>query len=286
HPPYAAAGEFATMYDPADVPLPIEKAADRHPLHDFALGFVAAPQDEDAVRRMRAQYYGMISEVDAQLGRVWAALRERGDWDSTLIVVTADHGEQLGDHGLREKVGYWEQSYHIVGIVRDPRHARAHGSVVDRFTENIDVFPTICEAMDVPVPVQCDGVPLTPLLRGEQPPWWRTAAHWEYDWRDRFIRLGDHPWPWDRRLERQNLAVRRDETTQYVQFADGSSLCFDLAADPTGRTLLTDPATVLTKAQAMLAWRAQHTDRTLTDMLVDNGGVGRFPPGVAAAFGA
>ena len=41
-------------------------------------------------------------------------------WDDTLIVVTSDHGEMLGDHGLSEKLGYWEQSYHIAGIVRDP----------------------------------------------------------------------------------------------------------------------------------------------------------------------
>ena len=51
---------------------------------------------------------------------MWDTLRELGAWDDTLIVVTADHGEQLGDHGLIQKVGYWESSYHIVGIVRDP----------------------------------------------------------------------------------------------------------------------------------------------------------------------
>jgi arylsulfatase A-like enzyme len=48
---------------------------------------------------MRAQYYGMIGDVDEQLGRVCDALVELGMWDSTLIIVTADHAEQLGDHG-------------------------------------------------------------------------------------------------------------------------------------------------------------------------------------------
>ena len=121
-------------------------------------------------------------------------------------------------------------------------------------------------------------------LRGEAPPWWRSAAHWEYDWRDLAIGRGAHEWPWDRRLEQRNLAVLRDAEVQYVQFGDGSWRCFDLAADPTGRTEIDDPAIVLERAQAMLTWRANHLDRTLTDMLVDKGGVGRFPPGVAAAF--
>lgn len=279
HPPYAAAGHFATMYDPADVSLPIAPAAERHPLHDAVLAHPAtrAPSGEAAIRRLRAQYYGMVSEVDAQLGRVWDTLRELGMWDDTMIVVTADHGEQLGDHGLVQKVGWFEECHHILGIVRHPGHPAAWGSVVDAFTENIDLFPTICDYIGAPVPTQCDGLPLTPFLRGEQPPWWRTAAHWEYDWRDTFIDGSAHEWPWDRRLERQHLATLRDDTTAYVQFADGSWRCFDLEADPTWRTEVTDPERVLRAAQAMLLWRSRHADRTLTDMLVKDGGVGRFP---------
>jgi arylsulfatase A-like enzyme len=152
--------------------------------------------------------------------------------------------------------------------------------VVERFTENVDILPTLCEAMGLSVPAQCDGLPLTPFLAGEDPPWWREAAHWEFDWRGAAIPLGPHQWPWDRRLERQSLAVRRDETTAYVQFGDGSALCFDLAADPTWRTPVTDPTVILAKAQAMLAWRHQHLDRTLTGLLVQDGGVGRWPEGV------
>jgi len=273
------------MYDPADVP-PWIPAEPLHRFHTQALRTSPAPATDDQCRALRAQYYGMISEVDAQLGRLFQYLRENAQWDDTLVVVTADHGDQLCDHGLVEKLGYFEQSFHIVGIVRDPHHPLAHGSVVGRFTENIDIFPTICEAIGLDVPAQCDGLPLTSFLSGDDPPWWRDAAHWEYDWRDRFIHAGPHPWPWDRRLERYNLSVLRGADVQYVQFGDGSAICLDLAADPTARTLVADPAVVLQHAQAMLAWRAQHLDRTLTDMLVDRGGVGRLPPGVAAAFGS
>jgi arylsulfatase A-like enzyme len=286
HPPYAAAGSFSTMYDPADVDLPIAPVTERHALHETALQLreAAAPVDEQAMRALRAQYFGMISEVDAQLGRLWAELRERGMWDDTLIVVTADHGEQLGDHGLLQKLGFFEQSYFILGIVRDPRHSDAHGTVVREFTENIDLFPTICDAIGIEVPAQCDGFPLTPFLRGESPRAWRTAAHWEYDWRSLMIGRGDFPWPWDRRLERCNLSVSRGQRYQYVQFGDGSWLCFDLAADPTARTEVRDPAIVLALAQEMLTWRSRHLDRNLTDMLVERGGIGRLPPGLPATF--
>ena len=99
--------------------------------------------------------------------------------------------------------------------------------------------------MGIEIPVQCDGLPLTPLLHGDEPPWWRDAAHWEFDWRDALLAFGPHEWPWDRRLERQHLAVRRTESLAYVQFGNGSWKCFDLAADPTWRTEVTDPAVVL-----------------------------------------
>lgn len=279
HEPFAAAGRFATMYDPADMPLPIAPAAQRHPLHEGLMRhpLLAAPADPDEMRRLRAQYFGMVSEADHQLGRVFDALRALGQWDDTLIVVTSDHGEQLGDHGLMQKLGFFEGSFHILGIIRDPRPGKARGGAVDRFTENIDIFPTLCDAMGVEVPAQCDGLPLTPFLDGAEPEWWRDAAHWEFDWRFSLIPFGPHPWPWDRRLERMNLAVRRSDSAAYVHFGDGSSLAFDLAADPTWRTALADPHAVLHEAQAMLTWHAQHADRTLTGMLVDNGGVGRWP---------
>ena len=276
HPPYAAAGHFADLYDPADMTSPITPAGDRHRLHEALMKSpICAPGDPAEMADIKAQYFGMISEVDHQLGRLWAALEASGQWDDTFIVVTADHGEQLGDHGLIQKGGFFEQSYHVLGVIRDPRHPQSHGQVVEAFTENVDILPTLCEVMGIPVPAQCDGLPLAPFLAGETPPWWRDAAHWEFDWRGVSIPRGLHPWPWDRRLERQSLAVLRNETLAYVQFADGTWRCYDLVADATWRTEVTDPAMVLGMAQAMLAWRAQHSDRTLTGMLIQDGGIVR-----------
>ena len=281
HPPYAAAGHFAAMYDPADVDAPHPIPAARHPYHDLVLGIpdATAPTDPAALAHMRAQYFGMVSEVDHQLGRVWDWLHETGQWDSTVIVLTADHGEQLGDQGLKEKLGYFPASYHIGCIVRDPRRPHAHGGVVDHFTENVDLLPTIADAIGVPVPLQCDGLPLTPFLEGDVPDRWRSGAHWEYDWRSVYLLMGVVPeWPWDRRLERSNLATLRTEQYLYVHFGDGSSWCLDLAADPGGGAVVDDPVVIAALANEMLTWRANHLDRRLAGMLTIDGGIGRTPP--------
>jgi len=67
-----------------------------------------------------------MSRVDAEIGRLVAFLKARGLWDTTLVVFTSDHGEQMGDHWLLGKCGYFDGSYRIPLILRDPR-ARADG---------------------------------------------------------------------------------------------------------------------------------------------------------------
>jgi arylsulfatase A-like enzyme len=279
HPPYSAPGSFHTKYAPERTGDAISPVADRHPFHDLLLELdaVAAPSDPESLAHLRSQYFGLISAVDAEMGRLWEALRELDLWDDTIIIVTADHGEQLGDHGLREKVGWFEESHHIPLIWRDPRRRSAHGSVVDEFTESVDVMPTLAESWSQPVPRQCNGYPLTPFLNGMSPPRWRTAASWEFDWRYALIPHLVEDWPWNRSLDENHLAVHRTRDTAYVQFGDGSSLCFDLEADPTWRTLVEDPKRILDMAQRMLLWRSRNTDRTHSDLLLRNGGVGTWP---------
>lgn len=282
HPPYAAAGEYARLYDPADVamPIPAVSASERHPLHEMALAVEAsaAPREEAAMRHLRAQYYGMVSEVDANLGRVVAALKARGEWEDTLVVVTSDHGDQLGDHGLIQKLGFFPQSYAILGIWRDPRRAR-RGHEIERFTENVDIAPTLADALGLEVPAQFDGRVLTPLLDGEDVDW-RVAAHYEWDYRTYFIASAERPWPLDRSLSRQNLAVGVSDDVAYVQFGDGTYRCFDLRADPTWRTECTDADRVLRAAQEMLVWRQEHLAREYTDMLLEPERPGRWPAGL------
>jgi arylsulfatase A-like enzyme len=280
HPPYAAAGEFSRRYDPDDVEMPIVPVAgeQRHPLHEAALAFgvVTAPEDPHAMRTLKAQYYGMISEVDAQLGRIVEELEARGEWEDTIVVVTSDHGDQLGDHGLIEKLGFFPQSYHIIGLWRDPR--QPGGRVVRHFTENIDLLPTLADALGVEQPLQCDGHSLRPLFAGENVRW-REAAH--YEWDSRFVLLmSSVTTPSRHTLARQNLAVTVGDDVAYVQFGDGSYRCYDLAADPTWRTECDDVERVLAAAQRQLLWRQRHLRHDLTDMLLSSERFGRWPRGL------
>ena len=70
--------------------------------------------------RLRASYFGLMSEVDTQLGRLFNELKQGGQWDNTLVIFTSDHGEQLGHHHLLGKLGYFDDSYHVPLIVRLP----------------------------------------------------------------------------------------------------------------------------------------------------------------------
>ena len=278
HPPYAAAGAFSKMYDPADMAVPIApvESGRRHPLHEAALtwGASSAPTDPDEMRFLKTQYYGMISEVDAQLGRVVRALEERGEWSDTLVVVTSDHGEQLGDHGLIEKLGFFPQSYHILGLWRDPRSTG--GASISRFTENVDLLPTLADALGIDELVQCDGRSLMPLMDGMEVEW-RDAAHYEWDSRYFLLNNSGSSQPTNAALARRNLAVSFGDDTAYVQFGDGSYKCFDVAADPTWRTECHDTERVLNAAQQQLVWRQEHLRHDLTNMLLSPTRLGSWP---------
>lgn len=284
HPPYVAPDPYHAMFDPDQVPAPVrrdtwESEGRQHPFLAGATGlsFTRGPDDEAGVRRIRAAYYGLMAEVDAQIGRLLDGLAERGVLDRTLVILTSDHGDMLGDHWLIDKFGYFEAAFHIPLIVCDPRAeaASTRGSVVSRFTENVDIMPTILSWLGIPTPSQCDGSSLLPFLEGREPSHWRTAAHSEYDFRDLVNALS--PNAFGLTLDQCWLTVLRDDQAKYVHFAGLPPLFFDLEADPDEFwNRADDPAyapRVLEYAQRMLSWRMEHAERTLTNLMVTPVGV-------------
>ncbi len=174
--------------------------------------------------------------------------------------------------------GFFPQSYHIIGLWRDPRRPLA-GTTVDHFTENVDVLVTLADALGVTAPAQCDGRSLTPLLDGLEVEW-REAAHYEWDYRYLFLGSGVGQWPYDRTLSRRNLAVSVGTEVAYVQFSDGSFRCYDLASDPTWRTPCLDPDRIAAAAREQLVWRQEHLGRDYTDMMLGAERRGRWPVAV------
>ncbi len=237
-----------------------------------AEGAVVPLSDRETTLTRRA-YYGLIAEIDHHLGTVFAELRRTGQWDNTLIVFTSDHGEQLGDHHLLGKLGWFDQSYHLPLIIRDPDGVR--GRVVDAPTEAVDVLPTILDWFGAPVPRACDGVTLRPWLAGATPAAWRDAVHFEFD-----LRGG---WPDPRQpplglgLDQAALCVTRTADWKYVHFAALPPVLYDLRADPDEmRNVAGDPAyrhLLAEAAQRTLSWRLAHADRTLTHLCASPSGL-------------
>ena len=282
HPPFVAPAPYHAMYRAEDMASPVRAAtpgeeAAQHPLlrwyldHTFSSSFfrgadgAAAHLDDAAIRQMRATYFGMMTEVDDCLGQVFAFLDESGQWDDTLVVFTSDHGEQLGDHHLLGKVGYFDESFRIPLVIREPGCPRA-GAIEDSFSESIDIMPTVLDWLGGVVPRACDGRTLVPFLRTGRPARWRTELHYEYDFRD--VHYSSPEAELGLTMDECSLLVVQDERWKYVHFAALPPLLFDLAAD-TGqfRNLADDPGhaeIVAEYAQKALSWRMNHAERTLT----------------------
>lgn len=297
HPPFAASAPYHEMYEAGRSPPPVRAAtwqqeAQQHPLLAYYLGYterrkffengrgLAREMSVDEVRQMRATYYGLISECDHHIGRVIRHLKETGQYDDTLIVLTSDHGEMLGDHYLLGKTGYFDASYHVPLIVRDPdRSAEAtRGARVDRFTESVDVMPTILDWLGLAIPRTCDGRSLIPFLRDSGAPAdWRRLVHYEYDFRNLYYSEPEQSLGVD--MDEASLAVIQDEAGKYVHFTTLPPLYFDLVRDPgqlADRVGSADAQPdVLRLSQAMLSWRMRFAERTLTGFAASPGGLVR-----------
>jgi len=294
HPPFIAPEPYNTMYDADTVPLPdraatVAEQAAQHPWLALTLEpsgdwydpwMQATMGDENYDRdvlQVRATYYGLISKIDAYIGKLINHLKSTGAYDNTLIILTSDHGELLGDRWLFGKRGFFDVGYHIPLIIRDPDVVAdgTRGRVVNQFTESVDVMPSMLDWMGIDIPRQCDGRSLAEFWTGQDPTNWREEAHWEYDFRNVS----------DRRVEEAlgiemddcTLNVIRDEKFKYVHFTALKPLLYDMQNDPGEQhNLAEDPAyasVVVTYAQKLLSWRMRNDERVLSGTKVTRRGV-------------
>jgi arylsulfatase A-like enzyme len=168
HDPRTPPPEYAARYPPAEMPLPPNFLA-QHPFDNGDLrtrdeALAPWPRTPAVVRRHTADYYGMITHLDAWIGRVLGALEEAGHADDTIVVYTADHGLAVGQHGLFGKQNLYEHSARVPCIVRAP--GVDGGRRVDALTYTPDLHPTLCELAHVPQARTVETRSLVPLLRG------------------------------------------------------------------------------------------------------------------------
>ena len=134
------------------------------------------------IHRARAGYYGSISFIDTQIGRLtnWMRRFQPEAWANTWVLFTSDHGDMQGDHHLWRKTYAYEGSSRIPFIVVPPTQSGEPArSVADQVVELRDVMPTLLKAAGLPVPETVDGRSLLSLLR-EPAADWRSYIHGEH----------------------------------------------------------------------------------------------------------
>jgi len=255
HPPYLVPEPWAGMYDPADM-VPGEVVPgehDRNPLHfrmtqeenpDFRGLFFEDQgihgghshlEDRDELRKDMATYYGMISLVDDEIGRILDSLDRLGLAEDTLLVFTTDHGHFLGQHGLIAKaIHHYEDLLRLPFIVRWPGRVAA-GETSDAIQNLVDLAPTFLAAAGLEVPGIMTGVDqLGTWCGGEAARTWSITEN-------RHTRTNFHM---------RTYVSRRYKITVYRKWDDGE--LWDLEEDPGEiHNLWHDPAAVELKCRLL-----------------------------------
>lgn len=171
HVPFLAPDSYYEMYPKEDLvfsPAPVgfwdqaptSAMVKRYKGFGFELGV-----ENDALRREYMQaYHACISFIDAQIGLVFDALERTGRWEDTIVILTSDHGYQLGEHFMWGKVTLFEVCDRVPLIVRVPGMTTP-GSASEGLVELIDLYPTLAELCNVQAPVELQGQSLVPALR-------------------------------------------------------------------------------------------------------------------------
>jgi arylsulfatase A-like enzyme len=228
HPPLVVREPYYSMYRDAPVPPPVHSAwsddavaPGRHLLHRWAWN--PRPYSDAQLIQAKGVYYGMITHMDHQIGRLFAGWMQEGLWDESLIIYTCDHGEHFGDHGDIGKQTFTEASARIPFLVRPPASwGGDRGRTTDALIELTDLLPTLVGAGGGKVPADIDGRDLGSLLRGEKAV--RTELHGTIDDSIHMITDGRH---------------------KYLYYVcDGAELLFDRREDPDDRHAIGD-ATLL-----------------------------------------
>ena len=267
HGPYICPAPYHELYDPADMPAPLrrpEEANNEHPYMSRCRNDWAQTElrDERDWRELRACYCGMVTELDACIGRMLDYLKVSGQWDNTVIIFSGDHGSYLGDHYLAGKPHYYDAAIRVPLIIRDPNPEAdvTRGLKMSGFVMSIDLSPTVCQFLGVPVHHRFQGRGILDVLRGKPDATLREDVFYEFYYYN-ILKNPKNCCP-----EACRLWAIRDHKYKYVQFGeeDMPAQLFDLQNDPGEfENLADDPkyaAVVAEYCQRLIRWRIRNED--------------------------
>lgn len=190
HWPYIVPEPYASMYGPQDVQAPVRSQSEydnAHPVHrrfmDSPLGRAFAR--DDVRDKVIPAYMGLIKQCDDQMGVLFDWLEKTGRMQDTIIALTSDHGDFLGDHWMGEKMFFQDASTRVPLIIYDPSAEAdsTRGTVSDALVESIDLLPTFLDYCGGDaLPHILEGHSLRPLLIGTATELERDIAICEYDY--------------------------------------------------------------------------------------------------------
>ncbi len=280
HWPYIVPAPYHDMFGPKHVPAALRDDCERvdpHPVYNaFMNNRIGQAFSRDEVRnKVIPAYMGLIKQCDDQMGRLFDYLETTGRMGNTMIVITSDHGDYLGDHWLGEKDLFHEQSVKVPLIIYDPSPAAdaTRGTTCDALVESIDLPATFIEVAGGAVPDHIiEGRSLLPFLHGTAPKDWREYAVSEYDYSTS---------PMAAQLGVTNRDARlfmiTDERYKFIHAEGGfRPMLFDLKADPNEYNDLgnsTEHADIISQMYAHLhQWSRRMSQRvTKSDAEIDAG---------------
>lgn len=183
---WVAPKRYWDIYDREQIPMAMEKRA---PENAAAMGLHASfelrtrsnipksgPIEPELARTLKHAYLACVSYVDAQIGRMIAALEEAGIRENTIIIVWSDHGWHLGDMGIWGKATNYEIATRVPMMIWTADMPKVNrGKKTDALVELIDIYPTLCDLAGITPPDHVEGYSFKPLL-AEPDRKWKTAA--------------------------------------------------------------------------------------------------------------
>ncbi|GAA0179898.1 arylsulfatase [Clostridium sediminicola] len=147
HPPFNCYNKYSDLYKEKDIPKPAESQTPLCELSKENKMFGDLP-NEKYIRRMRESYYGLITQIDYNIGRIIKSIEDNGELDNTLIIFTSDHGDFIGDYGLYQKFLPYDSCARIPLLVRYPK-SFDKGTVKEEFVDLTDIFPTVLDISEL-----------------------------------------------------------------------------------------------------------------------------------------
>ena len=238
HWPYIAPAPYHDMYGPEHFLDPVRSIAEAENAHPVFKGFMNSPvgkafsRDEVREKVMRA-YMGLVKQCDDQLGVLFDWLEKTGRMQDTMIVLTSDHGDFLGDHWLGEKTFFFDASTKVPLIIYDPSSEAdcTRGTICDELVESIDLVPTFIDiAGGDPASTEhmLEGRSLAPMLHGTKKEPHRDFVICEYDYSMNPLAAQLELGP-----DEGRMCMIANKEWKMIHFEGGfRPMLFDLANDP------------------------------------------------------